>query len=128
MRMPFEQLMELVDALSDEDAALPMGALAARWDVPVLRVADAIDAVRVLHGERTYIEVKPEPEPPCRAFRWIGQPFSSCDRCGKPAWEHDGEERLHDGASPFDPDELEFRPWKPGEAEAIKRKWAPGVA
>ncbi len=25
----------------------------------------------------------------CVAFQWIGQPITSCDGCGKPAWEHD---------------------------------------
>jgi hypothetical protein len=54
MRMPFEQLMERVQALSDEDAGLPMGRLAERWGEPVQRIADAIAALRVLrlaHGQ-----------------------------------------------------------------------------
>lgn len=55
MRMPFERLMEEVAALSDEDQQKPMGELAGRWGEPVQRVADAITAVRVLNGERTYI-------------------------------------------------------------------------
>jgi hypothetical protein len=25
----------------------------------------------------------------CVAFQWLGQPVTSCDDCGKPAWEHD---------------------------------------
>ena len=25
----------------------------------------------------------------CNVFHWIGQPFTSCDECGRPAWEHD---------------------------------------
>ncbi len=58
MRMPFEKLMEHVAALGDEDAALPMGKLAERWGEPVQRITDAIDAVRVLNGERTYIPVE----------------------------------------------------------------------
>lgn len=57
--MPFERLMELVAALTEEDAALPMGKLAERWAEPVQRIADAIDAVRVMRGERTYITVNP---------------------------------------------------------------------
>lgn len=57
MGMPFERLVELVAALSDDDASLPMGQLAERWGEPVRRVADAVDAVRVLNGERTYIPV-----------------------------------------------------------------------
>ena len=24
----------------------------------------------------------------CHVFQWIGQSFRSCDRCGRPAWEH----------------------------------------
>ena len=28
---------------------------------------------------------------PCPAFVWIGQPFGSCDECGKPYWEHTHE-------------------------------------
>ena len=47
--------MEYVAALSDEDAALTLGELAGRWGEPVQRIADAIDAVRVMGGERTYI-------------------------------------------------------------------------
>lgn len=58
--MPFERLMEQVGALSDEDAALPLGALSARWGEPVSRICDAIDAVRVMAGERTYITVRPD--------------------------------------------------------------------
>lgn len=63
-------------------------------------------------------------EPACRGFRWIGQSFASCDGCGKPAWEHEGEMRLRDGAVPFGGDAFELRLWKPGEAAAIRRKWS----
>jgi hypothetical protein len=55
--MPFEKLMEHVAALTDEDAELPMGQLAERWGEPTERIRDAIDAVRVLNGECTYISV-----------------------------------------------------------------------
>ncbi len=62
----------------------------------------------------------------CRGFQWIGQSFAFCDGCGKPAWEHEGEMRLREGASLFSGSEdWELRPWRPGEAEAIKRKWGP---
>jgi hypothetical protein len=66
-----------------------------------------------------------EPAPECRGFRWIGQPFTSCDGCGRPAWEHEGVMRLHDGAAitGVDSDVWELRPWAPGEAEAVERKW-----
>lgn len=114
--MPFEKLMEHVAALSEPDWNLKLGELAKRWGEPASRIGDAIDAVRVMNGERTYIpvDVPAEPEPeqePCRGFRWIGQSFKSCDGCGRPAWEHEGELRLRDGSSPF------------GVAEGMKRKW-----
>jgi hypothetical protein len=61
----------------------------------------------------------------CRGFRWVGQSFTCCDECGRPAWEHRGEMRLRDGATPFGGDgDWELRPWGPGEADAIRRKWA----
>jgi hypothetical protein len=55
MRMPFEKLMEHVASLGDEEEQLPLGALADQWGEPAERIMDAIDAVRVMHGERTYI-------------------------------------------------------------------------
>jgi hypothetical protein len=63
----------------------------------------------------------------CRGFRWIGQPFTSCDDCGKPAWEHDGAMKLRADVTAFavSADRWELRPWAPGEADAIKRKWQP---
>jgi hypothetical protein len=61
----------------------------------------------------------------CYGFRWAGQSFTSCDGCGRPAWEHRGEMRLRDGATPFaGGGDWELRPWGPGEADAIRRKWA----
>jgi hypothetical protein len=122
MRMPFERLMEHVAALSKDDE-IPMGSLAERWGEPVQRVADAITAVRVMNWERTYVTVQVPAGEPCRGFRWIGQSFASCDRCGHPAWDHIGEERVRPGAALFAPDAMEFRAWKPGEAEAIRLKW-----
>jgi hypothetical protein len=55
VRMPFEKLMEHVASLAEEDWGKSMGELAKRWGEPVERMADAIDAVRVTRGERTYI-------------------------------------------------------------------------
>ncbi len=55
MRMPFEKLTELVRDLSEEDMDLPMGKLAERWGEPAARIADAMDALKMLRGERTYI-------------------------------------------------------------------------
>ena len=55
--MPFEKLMERVQSLSAEDESLPIGQLAERWGEPSARIADAMTAVRVLHGECTYVPV-----------------------------------------------------------------------
>jgi hypothetical protein len=60
VRMPFERLMQEVATLSEEDWDKPMGELAKRWGEPVGRIADAIDAVKVLRGERTYILIAGE--------------------------------------------------------------------
>lgn len=57
VRMPFEKLMELVAAVEPAERALPLGVFAERWGEPSERIADAIDAVRVLRGEHTYITV-----------------------------------------------------------------------
>jgi len=57
MRMPFEKLMELVEAISPEDHTKPIGEFADRWHEPSERIMDAIDAVRVCRGERTYISL-----------------------------------------------------------------------
>ena len=62
MKMPFEVLMEHVAALTDEGKELPMGKLSERWGEPASRIADAIDAVRVMRGECTYVTVRPERE------------------------------------------------------------------
>ena len=57
MKMPFERLMEYVATLNDQDAELTLGELSARWGEPAGRIGDAIDAVRVMNGERTYVTV-----------------------------------------------------------------------
>lgn len=57
MKLPFGRLMELVDLLPEADWNLPLGELAERWDEPVSRVADAIDACKVVRGETPYIPV-----------------------------------------------------------------------
>lgn len=33
----------------------------------------------------------------CFSFKWIGQPFSSCDECGHPFWEHSHERVMRNG-------------------------------
>jgi hypothetical protein len=55
--MPFEVLMVYASSLSAEDEALTMGQLSERWGEPAERIMDALDAVRVLRGERTYVTV-----------------------------------------------------------------------
>lgn len=56
MRMPFEKLMEYAASLrGTEDENKTMGELARAVGEDSRRLADAIDAVRVLKGERTYI-------------------------------------------------------------------------
>lgn len=61
MRMPFEMLMRHVATLSEADAALTMGQLSERWGEPPHRIMDAIDAVQVMNGERTYISLDAGP-------------------------------------------------------------------
>ena len=63
MRRPFERLIELVEAVHDtEPPSITMGELSRRWDEPVERIMDAIDAVKVKNGEPTYITI-PEEKP-----------------------------------------------------------------
>ncbi|WP_433426284.1 hypothetical protein ACQP1V_43200 (plasmid) [Microtetraspora malaysiensis] len=61
-------------------------------------------------------------QPKCEWFRWIGQPFYSCDRCGRPAWEHLGEE-VPDTSNPFSDEPPGHREWEPGQADDIRAKW-----
>jgi hypothetical protein len=55
VRMPFERLMEYAAAVPEEDRGFPMGVLAARVGESAERLADALTAVRVMRGERTYV-------------------------------------------------------------------------
>jgi hypothetical protein len=57
MRMPFEKLMEHVAAIGPGEKDFPLGVFAERWGEPAERIMDAIDAMRVLRGERTYISL-----------------------------------------------------------------------
>jgi hypothetical protein len=69
---------------------------------------------------------KPPARPQCEWFHWIGQPFYSCDQCGRPAWEHKG--RLGPPANPFGADEPETGiPWTDEERESCRRKWEPAM-
>lgn len=55
--MPFQKLMEQVEALGPFPD-VTMGELSERWGEEPLRIMDAVTAVRVLHGERTYISLE----------------------------------------------------------------------
>jgi len=82
----------------------------------------AVGFLRRMAAETQPSEPQSEPPPVCEGFRWIGQSFATCDRCGQPAWDHVGEEIPVDGAGPFD-GEWTVRPWNPGEADRIRAKW-----
>jgi hypothetical protein len=55
MRMPFERLMEYAASLGEADLDKTMGELAGSVGEPPERLADAVTAVRVMRGERTYV-------------------------------------------------------------------------
>lgn len=57
MQMPFEKLMEYAAGLREQDRDKSMGELAARVDESAGRLADAVTALRVMSGERTYVSV-----------------------------------------------------------------------
>lgn len=76
---------------------------------------------QALRGVAAGPQATPDQEPVCGGFVWIGQPMTSCDRCGQPAWEHEGLDQPT--ADPFSDALSTVRPWKPGEAEAIRAKW-----
>jgi len=55
VKMPFERLMEYAAGLGEDDWELSLGELAARVGEDPARLNDAVTAVRVLAGERTYV-------------------------------------------------------------------------
>lgn len=64
---------------------------------------------------------------PCFGFQWIGQPFSSCDNCGHPYWEHTHTEQGQRRDGTRLPLGRSFRRLiSKEEAAACKAKW--GVA
>lgn len=80
-------------------------------------------------GEPAYAQ-RPAPEPPpvepCpEGFHWIGQRWSSCDRCGHPAWEHNGMATNPVGdslAAIWEGDtKMVLRPWSEAEKGALER-------
>ena len=56
--MPFGKLMELVTAALNKEGDVTLGELGERWGETPQRIGDAIDAVKVLNGEPSYIEVR----------------------------------------------------------------------
>lgn len=60
MRVPFERLVEMVDALDRDDTTLTLGELSKRWGESTERIMDAIDASKMLRGQRTYIRLPSE--------------------------------------------------------------------
>jgi hypothetical protein len=58
MRRPFEQLVEMIDALDDSDRDVTLGDLSKRWKEPVERIMDALDASKMLRGQKTYITLE----------------------------------------------------------------------
>ena len=57
--MPFGRLMELVAELGDTEPDVTLGELAGRWGEPTSRIADAIDANKVVRGEISYLPIAP---------------------------------------------------------------------
>jgi hypothetical protein len=60
LRRPFEKLMELVDEAHNKEPQSKIRDLSKRWDETPERIMDAIDALRVKSGERTYIDLPEE--------------------------------------------------------------------
>lgn len=90
------------------------------------REIDYAESIGVPVRTVDFAPTAPAPKTPCpEGFHWLGQPFTSCDKCGLPAWEHAGEARLPEGASPFSLAEFVLRPWGPGQADRIRAKWDP---
>lgn len=60
-------------------------------------------------------------EDPCETFHWVGQAFSSCDRCGEPYWEHTYRQGMGKNWNqkikiPFEEKQQVFAKWGPKEA------------
>jgi len=64
-------------------------------------------------------------KPPCEWFHWVGQPFYSCDQCGRPAWEHKG--RLAPPQTLGADEADKGIPWTDDERESCRRKWEPAM-
>lgn len=84
------RLMELVAELAEEDPST-LGQLAQRWGEPARRIADAVDAVKVLNGESSYIGLAVTHDPATwqhrEATRLVesAQLGASCAMCERPS-------------------------------------------
>jgi hypothetical protein len=85
----------------------------------------ATETLRLIleNAREQFTPKEPAPKFQCDGFHWIGQPFSTCDNCGVPAWFHAGMHVYPSGSGPFATDPGRTEPWKPGEAEAMKAKF-----
>ena len=107
-------LREAADAIDRKDAD---------QGYPEDGVGWATGELRRMADEAQQPETQTDDKPPvCEGFQWIGQPFTTCDRCGQPAWDHVGQDVPVDGAGPFDTRRT-VRPWELGEADRIRAKW-----
>jgi hypothetical protein len=59
VRKPFGVLIGEVAALSEQDSELPMGELADKLGVPLDRLRDASDVVKMIAGEPSFIRIQP---------------------------------------------------------------------
>lgn len=85
-----------------------LGAMVAAW-IDAVDLDDELEAQRIAEHRKR-----------CEGFHWVGQSLRACDRCSRPAWEHAGE--MVPGETVGN---MKLRPWREGEAEAIRRKWDP---
>jgi hypothetical protein len=77
--MPFERLIELVAALSEDEERL-LGMLAGRWRESPERISDAIDALRVLYGERAIIPIDALSDPDWKPGKRDLEDYSLCSQ------------------------------------------------
>lgn len=57
VKMPFERLMELMAQELNTNRTLTLGDAALKYNESMERVADAIDALKVVNGVRSYIRI-----------------------------------------------------------------------
>lgn len=92
----------------------------AAWDA-----ARELDAALEPFEESKQPDPVEEPESGCKGFQWIGQSWEHCNRCSRPAWEHEGCEEM--GAdSPFSDGETKIFAWT-GMLAEVRQKYLKGV-